>query len=45
MSLDEQNKALKYKAGEGLKKKKKLVNLKRGRGRPKTNHFISYLMN
>lgn len=42
MSLDEQNKALKYKAGEGLKKKKKLVKPKRGRGRPKTNHFISY---
>ena len=42
-SLKTQQNALKYKAGEGLKsKKKKLVKPKRGRGRPKTNHFISY---
>lgn len=43
MSLDEQQKALKYKAGEGLKsKKKKLVKPKRGRGRPKTDHIVVY---
>lgn len=39
MSLDEQMKALKYRTGEGLKKKK-TVRLKRGRGRPKTKDQV-----
>lgn len=43
MSLEAHRDALKFKAGEGLKrKKKKLVKPKRGRGRPKTNHSPVY---
>ena len=43
MSLEAHRDALKFKAGEGLKrKKKKLVKPKRGRGRPKTDNSMVY---